>query len=168
MQLDYRPLKSEDAKALSLLANNKKIASQLKDVFPHPYSEEDASNFIKFSQQFEPARIFGIIYNNQLVGAIGIHGLDDIYRKNGEIGYWLGEEYWGKGIISQAVNWMVAYGFENFDIVRIFAGVFETNHASQRVLEKCGFSRDAIIKKNIYKDGKFLSEHIFSIRKNSI
>ena len=87
---------------------------------------------------------------------------DDIYRKNAEIGYWLGEAYWGNKIISTAIMDVVKYTFANYDIHRIYAGVFEYNVASMRVLEKAGFVKEAVLRKSLTKEGKLFDEHIYA------
>jgi RimJ/RimL family protein N-acetyltransferase len=98
-------------------------------------------------------------------GGIGLHIGEDIYRKNAELGYWLAEPFWGKGIISKVVPEMVKYGFQNFDITRIFARPFGANKASQRVLEKAGFLLEAKLEKTFFKNGVFHDELIYAIRK---
>ncbi len=148
-----------DEKSLYENANNYKIWKNLKDIFPHPYTLTDAYEWVKFSQN-SPTN-FAIIVEEKAVGGIGILLKDDIYRKNAEIGYWLGEAYWGQGIISEAIVELVAYTFKNFDINRIYAGVFEYNLASMRVLAKAGFHQEAILKKSLVKEKQLFDEHIF-------
>ena len=104
---------------------------------------------------------FAIEVKGKAVGGIGILLKDDIYKKNVEIGYWLGEEYWGQGIISSAITEIVDYTFRNFDVFRIYAGVFEYNLASMRVLEKAGFHKETIQIKSLLKEGELFDEHIF-------
>ena len=102
--------------------------------------------------------------NGEAVGSIGLHPQSDIMEKNLELGYFLGEPFWGQGISTQAVLQMIPYGFQHFDVVRIFARPFGNNPASQRVLEKAGFQLEARIDKNIYKNGVFLDELIYAVR----
>jgi RimJ/RimL family protein N-acetyltransferase len=99
------------------------------------------------------------------VGSIGLHLQTDILRKNAEIGYWLAEDYWGKGIVTDAIHQIVKYGFENLDIVRIFARIYGTNIPSQKVVEKCGFKLEGKYDKTLFKNGEFLDELIYAIRK---
>lgn len=164
--LTLRNFELEDAKRIALLANNKKIWINLRDAFPHPYSQEDAVQFIEKCRKRKPQSVFAIIYDDELCGSIGIFQMQDVYRKSAEIGYWIGEEYWGKGIATKAVEKIVQYGFENFDIIKIFAGIFSNNRASERVLEKNGFIKEAVLKKAVFKNGEFLDEHRYSLVKS--
>ena len=161
--LTLRSFELADAERIALLANNKKIWINLRDGFPHPYSVEDAVHFIEKCQKMKPKSVFAIIYKEELCGSIGIFPMQDVYRKSAEIGYWIGEEYWGKGIAARAVEKIVQYGFENFDIVKIFAGIFSNNRASERVLEKNGFIKEAVLKKAVFKNDEFLDEHRYAL-----
>jgi RimJ/RimL family protein N-acetyltransferase len=167
MKITLRPWHINDAKDLAELANNKNIAQFMADVFPYPYSLENAKTFIAFATSNPNSKIFAIIVDGKPVGSIGLHLQTDILRKNAEIGYWLGEQYWGKGIITQAVPQMIDYGFNNMDIVRIFARIFETNKASQKVVEKCGFILEGKYEKTIFKNNEFIDELIYAVRKKS-
>jgi [ribosomal protein S5]-alanine N-acetyltransferase len=148
-----------------LYANNFNIAKQLRDVFPHPYTKEDGEVFIAFATKDDPIHIYAIDVNGQAIGGIGIHPLDDIHRKNAELGYGLAEPFWGKGIITNAIKEMVTHAFHTYDINRIFAIPFATNIASQKVLEKAGFVVEASFKKTIFKNGAYHDEIIYAIRK---
>jgi [ribosomal protein S5]-alanine N-acetyltransferase len=153
-----RPLRLADAKRLAELANNEKISRNLRDGFPHPYTEEDAENFLqKFTNQ-NPVTFFGIDYNNEYVGNIGLVPGQDIYRKSAEIGYFIGEPYWNKGIVTTAVNLITEYGFNHLDIIRIHTGVFEYNEASMHVLEKCGFVKEGVFRNSVFKQNKIWDE----------
>ncbi|WP_435353175.1 GNAT family N-acetyltransferase [Emticicia sp. SJ17W-69] len=149
-----------DEKSLSENANNYKVWRNLKDIFPYPYTLSDAYEWIKIAADSHTN--FAIEVKGKAVGGIGILLKDDIYKKNAEIGYWLGESYWGKGIISSAIDEIVSYTFNKYDINRIYAGVFEYNLASMRVLEKAGFHQEAILKKSLVKEGQLLDEHIYA------
>ncbi|MBE0653673.1 MAG: GNAT family N-acetyltransferase [Bacteroidales bacterium] len=144
------------------LANNEKISINLRDGFPHPYTVDDAERFIAICNQQSPPTVFAIEFKGTYVGNIGLHKGEDIYRKSAEIGYFLGEPYWNKGIMTKAVNLICEYGFDELDIVRIFTGVFDYNLASQKVLEKCGFEREAIFKKAVVKKGNIYNEVRFA------
>jgi len=153
-----RSLRLEHAKRLSELANNEKVSRNLRDGFPNPYTEADAENFLqKFSNQ-DPVTFFGIDYNGEYVGNISLVPCQDIYRMSAEIGYFIGEPYWNKGIVTTAVNLISEYGFSHLGIVRIQTGIFEYNTASQRVLEKCGFVKEGIFRKSVFKQGKLWDE----------
>ena len=129
----------DDKFRLAELADNEKIWINLRDGFPHPYTLSDAETFIGMVNKTKPLQVFSIEFEGGYVGNIGLQKKTDIYRKSAEIGYFLGEPYWNKGIMSRAVKLICEYGFRELDIVRIDTGVFEYNLASQRVLEKCGF-----------------------------
>ncbi|MBL7883626.1 MAG: GNAT family N-acetyltransferase [Bacteroidia bacterium] len=166
MQFTLRPFKNTDIKNLAKHANNKNISKNLTDKFPHPYTEEHAKNFIQMATANTPANIMAICIDDELVGGIGIHPQTDIQCKNAELGYWLAEDYWGNQIISKAIKMMVNYGFENFEINRIFARPFGSNIASQKVLEKNGFIQEARFEKTLFKNGEYQDELIYAIRKN--
>lgn len=147
-------------------ANNYNIAKFLTDQFPYPYSKEDGINYISAIKNDNPTKVFAIVVEGEAAGSIGIFPQTDIHAKNAEIGYWLAEEYWGKGIMYKAIQQMVDYGFSNFDITRIFARPFGSNRQSQRVLEKAGFTLEARFEKALYKNGEFIDELIYAIRKD--
>jgi ribosomal-protein-alanine N-acetyltransferase len=165
MQISLRPWHIDDLETLVRIANNKNIAQYMADVFPHPYSHEKGKSFIEFATTNSTACIFAITVDNKPVGSVGLHLQADILRKNAEIGYWLAEAYWGKGIVMDAINQIVKYGFENLDIVRIFARIYGTNIPSQKVIEKCGFKLEGRYDKTIFKNNEFLDELIYGIRK---
>lgn len=164
----FQPFQNVDAIELAELANNIKIASFVKDSFPFPYTVYDALCWIDFCKNSSKTNFFSkaIIYNGQFAGGIGVLRQDDIFRNNGEIGYWLGEPYWSKGIMSEAVKQMTAWIFENTTIERLYAGVFSTNNASMRVLEKADYQLEAIHKRAIIKSGNTFDEHLYVKFKN--
>ena len=155
-----------DAPRLAELANNEKVSINLRDGFPNPYTLTDAEKFIDIFTKHDPPQVFAIEYNGEYVGNIGLHPGVDVYRKSAEIGYFLGEPFWGKGIMTQAVKQIVEYGFANLDIVRIHTGIFEYNIASQRVLEKCGFKKEAVFEKAIFKKNQLWNEVRYAMLKN--
>jgi RimJ/RimL family protein N-acetyltransferase len=155
----------EDLDNLVRYANNKKIFDNLRDVFPHPYTEADGRHFIEVNAADNPTKVFAIEVDGQAVGSIGIFPQTDIHRKNAEIGYWLGEPFWGKGIVTEAVRRIIDYGFSTFDITRIYAIPFPTNIGSQRVLTKAGLHFEARLEKALFKNGQYVDELIYSIRK---
>jgi [ribosomal protein S5]-alanine N-acetyltransferase len=165
--INLRPWKEEDLPTLVELANNPKIARFMTDQFPHPYTRLNAKSFIDFAGSHLPLHIFAIEQSGKCIGSIGIHPQQDIMRRNAELGYWLGEPYWGRGITTQAIRQMVQYGFANFDIDRIFARPFGTNIASQKVLEKAGFVLEGRFEKTIIKNGELLDELIYSVRRQA-
>lgn len=153
-----REFTSDDKYHLVELANNPKISINLRDGFPNPYTVADAENFLEKYAGQESSLVLAIEYKGIYVGNIGLHKGTDVYRKSAEIGYFLGEPYWNLGIMTKAVPLICEYGFANLDIVRIHAGIFEFNPASMRVLEKCGFKREAVFEKAIIKEGKIYDE----------
>jgi ribosomal-protein-alanine N-acetyltransferase len=133
--------------------------------FHRPIQLNDAVDFIKLAMADDVQTKFAIVINGEVAGMIGIDLRGDIYRKSALIGYWLGQEHWGKGIMPKAVNLVVDYGFANLDIVRLQAGVLGNNPKSMRVLEKAGFVKEAICKNAIVKNGVILDEHLYAILK---
>ena len=153
-----RKLRRSDKFRMAELANNEKISINLRDAFPYPYTVEDAEAFIAGCIRQNPVEIFAIEYHGQYVGNIGLHKQSDVYSKSAELGYFIGEPYWNKGITTRAVNLICEYGFKELDIVRIYSGIFEYNPASQRVLEKCGFEKEAVSKSAVCKKGRIYDE----------
>ena len=165
-KVSLRPLKQSDIERLVELANNKNVSINLRDGFPNPYTEKDAENFIKICISQDPKAIFAIEFEGLYVGNISLVQGTDVYRRSAEIGYFLGERYWNKGIMTRAVNLICDYGFKNLDIERIHTGVFDYNSSSQRVLEKCGFNKEGTFRRAIFKNGKFLDEIRYSKLRN--
>jgi len=153
-----RNLRRSDKYRMAELADNEKISVNLRDAFPNPYTLADAEEFINSCIGQKPVQVFAIEYNGQYVGNIGLHKQSDVYSKSAELGYFIGEPYWNKGITTRAVNLICEYGFRELDIIRIFSGIFEYNPASQRVLEKCGFEKEAVCKSAVCKKGKIYNE----------
>ena len=166
MQVALRKLLKADNYVLTQLANNKKVANNLRDFFPHPYTLKDADFFIELTQNENSQSTFAITIDKELCGVISIDLKNDVYKKNGEIGYWLGESYWGKGIATKAVQLIINYGFNKLNLERIFAGVFSFNKPSMKVLENNNFTKEAIFKNIISKEEKLFDEHQYSIIKN--
>ncbi|MEN7550834.1 GNAT family protein [Rapidithrix thailandica] len=167
LDLRLRPLCFEDHREMARLANNRKIWRNLRDLFPSPYTEEDAKEFIAIYQGERMPPTFAIEYQGNFAGVVGLVPQSDVYKKTAEVGYWLGEPYWGKGIMTQVVKQIVRYGFEQLGFLRIFTGVFAYNLASQHVLEKAGFVKEAVFKNAIFKDGQVTDEVRYGIWKES-
>jgi RimJ/RimL family protein N-acetyltransferase len=149
-----RPWRHGDETSLVLHANNRKVWENVRDHFPFPYTMPDADRWIFHASTALHDTVFAIVVDGKAVGSIGVAAKDDVYKKSMELGYWLGEQFWGRGIMSEAVAAVTEYGFSSFDIVRIFADVFEWNTASARVLEKNGYLFEARLKKAVVKDGR--------------
>ena len=168
MNFSLRPWSENDLDNLVKYANNLKIAKNLTNKFPHPYTRESGEMFIKMATGSNPPTVLAIDSNGEAIGAIGLHPQTDIMCKNAELGYWLAEPYWGKGIMTKAVKQMVEYGFKNLDITRIYARPYGTNIGSQKVLEKAGFVLEGRFEKTIFKYGEFLDELIYAVRKSRL
>jgi len=162
MDIKLREWNEADLDSLVKYANNHNVAKWLTNGFPHPYTDKDGKAYLSMIANDNPTKVFAIEVNREAVGSIGIFPQTDIHEKNAEMGYWLAEEYWGKGIMTKAIKEIVNYGFLTFDIVRIFARPFSTNLNSQRVLEKAEFVFEARLKKALFKNGEFMDELIYS------
>ena len=157
-----RQLTLEDTKDLAALANNKKIWDNVRDYFPFPYTEKDAEKFINSVNSNLLPLNFAIEFNNEFAGVISLVPMDDVYRKSAEIGYWIGEPFWNKGIGEVAVNLITDYGLHQLNFSRIHAGIFEYNKASMRVLEKCGYKKEGVFKRSIFKNDQLWDEHRYA------
>jgi RimJ/RimL family protein N-acetyltransferase len=164
MKFSLREWNISDVDSLISYANNFEIAKNMSDQFPHPYTSENASNFICAATKSTPAHILAIDINGAAVGGIGLHQQTDIFSKNAELGYWLAQPFWGKGIATEAVERIVVYGFNTFGFNRIFARPFGTNLASQKVLEKAGFILEGRFRDTIFKNGQYYDELVYAIR----
>jgi RimJ/RimL family protein N-acetyltransferase/2-polyprenyl-3-methyl-5-hydroxy-6-metoxy-1,4-benzoquinol methylase len=153
-----RKFRRNDKFRMAEIANNEKVAVNLRDAFPSPYTLEDAQKFISMCLRQNPYQVFAIEYGGEYVGNIGLHRQGDVYSKTAELGYFIGEPYWHKGITPRAVNLICKYGFRELDVIKIFSGVFSFNTASQRVLEKCGFEREAVLRNAVIKKGVICDE----------
>jgi len=138
-KVKLRSLMDEDIVDLARLANNRNVWNNLRDRMPHPYSEVDAKEFITITKNEQPRQNFSIEYEGKFCGVIGFLLQYDVYRGSAEIGYWLGEPFWRKGIATGAVRLITEYGFSELNLRRIYASVFAFNKASARVLEKNGY-----------------------------
>jgi RimJ/RimL family protein N-acetyltransferase len=159
-----RPWAVTDAPQLALVANNKKIADNIRDGLPIPYTVKDGQDWLHIIiPENNPPRYFAVIADKEVVGSIGIVSKTDIYRKNVEIGFFISEKFWGKGIATRAIKAAVSYAFREFDIVRVYAEVFSDNIGSRRALEKAGLKLEALLKKSIIKNGIIKDSCIYSV-----
>ncbi len=163
INVTLRKLSQGDAVPMAQLANNKQIWDNVRDGFGHPYTEKNAKEFIQRQANSASEKVFGINYKSGLCGLCGLIFQKDVYRKSAEIGYWIGEPFWGQGIATQAVGLLVHEAFDKLELVRLYAGVFEYNVGSMRVLEKNGFAKEGISKKAIFKNGKYWEEHRYGL-----
>lgn len=167
MKINLKQWEITDAEALVKYAGNPQITRFMSDGFANLSTPEGARKFIEFANSGTDKIYRAIELDGEVVGGIGISVQTDIYRKNAELGYWLAEPFWGRGIISRVIPMIVKEGFNTLDITRIFAKPFHINPASHRVLVKSGFKLEAIFEKTVFKNGEYINECIFGIRKSS-
>ncbi|MGZ7136078.1 MAG: GNAT family N-acetyltransferase [Methanobacterium sp.] len=155
-----RKWKYSDLENLVNNANNFNIARNMRDGFPHPYTTKDGRQWITFARNSNS--ILAITIHNKVIGSIGLNIGSDIERISAEVGYWLGEDYWGKGIVSSALKGILEYGFNELDLERIYAVPLEQNIASRKVLEKNGFILEGILRKSVIKFGKIYNQALYA------
>ena len=158
-----RPWRMSDEHALARHADNRNIWRNLFDAFPHPYGELDAVDWIVKHVGVEPVHCFAVEHAGELCGSIGFFPQTDIHARMAEIGYWIAEPFWGRGIATEATRAICAYAFDTLpELVRIQAAVFEWNPASMRVLEKAGFEREAVLRQSVWKDGALMDSALYA------
>lgn len=145
-------------RSLALHANNRKVWLNLRDRFPHPYSEHDARNFIRAAHRMNPETFFAIGVDGFAVGGIGFVLQSDVERVSAEVGYWLGEPFWGRGIATDALRALTRYAIEQHRLTRVFAVPFADNTASCRVLEKAGYTLEGRLRRSAIKDGHIVDQ----------
>jgi len=160
--LRVRSWRKDDLEALLRHANNPNIASNLRDQFPHPYTRRDGIEYLNFVRSLEVEISFAVEYGGEAVGGIGFKLGTDIARLSAEMGYWLSETYWGRGLATRAVSATADWAFENYRLTRIFALAFDHNVASMRVLEKAGFQREGILRRSAIKNGVLLDQVLYA------
>ncbi|WP_420147280.1 GNAT family N-acetyltransferase [Spirosoma sp.] len=151
-----------DAKTLTGHANNRAIWVNLRDRFPHPYTQADAEWWVQYASDKAPTSNLAIDVNGEAVGSIGLEFHTDIERCSAEIGYWLSEQYWGKGIMTTALSAITDYAFAQFELTRIYAVPFTHNKASIRILEKAGYQREGLMRRSVIKDGVVLDQFLYA------
>ncbi|MEP6846128.1 MAG: GNAT family N-acetyltransferase [Panacibacter sp.] len=159
--ISLRPWQREDAQALAAIANNRNIFNNLRDHLPHPYTVMDALQWVAHCKDQNPVINFAVIYNGKVAGSIGCVPKTDVYRKSMEIGYFIGEQFKGLGIATEAVRILLEYIAHRFDVVRIYAEVFSHNKASMRVLRKNGFYLEGIRRKSVIKNNLVMDDYIW-------
>lgn len=158
-----RSYRQSDAVALQRLANNAKVAVNLRDRFPHPYTLQDARQWIELMLELRPETNFVIETGGELCGTIGMQIGEDVHRIDAELGYWLGEPYWGRGLATASVVSFRDWAFERFPMLeRLHAFVFESNPASARVLEKAGFELEGRLRRSVLKRGQVLDQLLYA------
>jgi RimJ/RimL family protein N-acetyltransferase len=159
---EVRSWQLDDAASLAAHANNRRIWRNLRDAFPHPYTLADARTFLEVTRQQVPECRFAIAVAGQAVGGIGIMLHSDVERVSAEIGYWLGEAYWGRGIITEAVRAVTDHAIRTHHLTRVYAVPFEWNPASFRVLEKSGYTLEAHLRRSAMKDGQVIGQRLYA------
>jgi len=157
-----RPFRDGDQASIVRYANNRRVWLNLRDAFPHPYTRSDAEAWVRRVAGQAPPTQLGIEVAGEVVGSIGLTLQEDVHRRSAEIGYWLGEPFWGRGLMSEAVPAFTAYALATFDVCRLYATVFEWNPGSARVLEKAGYSLEGRLRKSVIKDGKTIDQLLFA------
>jgi RimJ/RimL family protein N-acetyltransferase len=150
-----------DIPSLVEQANNRKIWRNLRDRFPHPYTAADGRRFLKSLRATTPQTVFAIAVGRKAVGGIGYLLQKDVERVSAEIGYWLGESYWGRGIATEALIAVTNYAIEQHGLTRLYALPFAWNAASCRVLEKAGYTLEARLRRSAIKDGEVTDQLLY-------
>ncbi len=157
---DWQP---SDRDALVRFANNRQVWRNLTHRFPHPFTEADADTWFAFLARMPEPTHWAIEVDGLAVGGIGLDLGEGVYAKSGHFGYWLGEPYWGRGIMTDAVLAASQYALSHFGLVRLEAPVFAWNPASMRVLEKCGFVREGLLRRSVFKDGQIIDAVLYAL-----
>ena len=159
-----------DAKALAAAVSNKKVQDNLRDGLPYPYTEEDGREYISqmLSADGNDTFAFAITADDKVIGSIGAFRQRNIHSRTAELGYYIAEEYWGRGIMTEAVKQLCGYIFSHSDIIRIFAEPFAYNTGSCRVLEKAGFRFEGTLRSNAVKNGRVIDMKMYSLLKDDL
>lgn len=169
MDFMLRGWQAKDAESLAKYANNPKVALFLREGFAQPYRLKDAEQFIENCLKSDPAEkiFYAIDEGGEAIGSIGVFKRDNIYRKSAELAYWLGEPFWGQGIMTDAVSRICCLAFEQLDIVRLSAEPFAHNAGSRRVLEGAGFELEGVHKKSIFKNGQLYDSCTYALLRDN-
>lgn len=167
MNFELQKWKLEYIADVARYADNEKIAANLRNVFPYPYTRQDAENYVRSCAENTEERQLcrAIVAEGHAIGSIGGFCGSDVYEKSAELGYWLAEDFWGKGIMTEAVRRICREAFAAFDIVRIYAEPFAHNAGSRGVLEKAGFTLEGIMRKGVFKNGELCDYCMYSLLK---
>ncbi len=159
--------KKEFAKDIAEYADNPHISCWLRNVFPNPYTLSDAEWYVNdcIKNENNNQLCYAIVVDEKAVGSIGVFLKNDVYCKSAELGYWLGEQFWKRGIMSEAVKMICKETFEKFDVLRIYAEPFADNKGSRKVLENCGFQLEGIMKKSVFKNNTFHDSCMYALVK---
>ena len=157
-----RSWRVEDAPSLAIYANNREIWLNLRDQFPHPYGLADAEAYLRLVSERPNETSFAIEVAGQAVGGVSLRPGHDVERCSAEIGYWLGEPFWGRGIMTSAVRTVTEHAFDQLGLTRVFAVPFARNPASSRVLDKAGYEREGLMRRSAIKDGVILDQYLYA------
>src|SRR5271165_5642541 len=160
--LKVRSWRKGDLDSLVRYANNPNIAANLRDQFPHPYTRFKGASYLVEVRSAQVETSFAVEYGGEAIGGIGFKLGTDIARLSSEMGYWLSEDYWGRGLTTRAVSATSDWAFEQYKLTRIFAMVFSHNVASMRVLEKAGFEREGLMRRSAIKNGVVLDQVLYA------
>jgi RimJ/RimL family protein N-acetyltransferase len=152
-----------DATSLAAAADNPRVARHLRDRFPSPYTLADARRWIDMVAEQDPPTSFAIATEGRVIGGIGLDPGEDVYRRSAELGYWLAEPYWGRGLATAAVRAVTDWAFANLDLIRVFARPMATNPASARVLEKAGYTLEGTLRAAVVKHGEVVDELVYAV-----
>lgn len=170
MNCKLRKWELSDAKDLASALSNTKVQDNLRDGIPYPYTEQDGADYITamLSADENETFAFAIMADDKVIGSIGVFRQGNIHRQTAELGYYIAEGYWGRGIMTEAVKQICKYIFDKSDIIRIYAEPFAYNAASCRVLEKAGFQYEGTLRNNAIKNGKVIDMKMYSLLKTEL
>lgn len=163
-RLALRPWRQGDEEALVRHGDDRQVWLNLRDLFPHPYTPDDAREFIRRYAEIpgNPPLNLAIEHAGEAIGSVGLHPLTDVARFTAEVGYWIGRAFWGRGLTTEALRRFTEYAFEHFRFERLEGWVFATNPSSGRVLEKAGYELEATLRRSAFKDGRFVDCHLYA------
>ena len=164
MKCQIRKWRLSDAKELAAALSNKKILDNLRDGLPFPYTERDAKEYIEamLAADENNTFAFAVVLDDRVIGSIGAFRQGNIHSRTAELGYYIAEEHWGRGIMTDAVKQLCEYIFSNTDVIRIFAEPFAYNTGSCRVLEKAGFEFEGVLRANAVKNGRVIDMRMYA------
>lgn len=167
MTCRIRKWEMSDARDLAEALSNTKVQDNLRDGLPYPYTEQDGKDFITdmLAADENETFAFAVTADSKVIGSIGVFRQQNIHRRTAELGYYIAEGYWGRGLMTEAVTQVCRHVFENSDIIRIYAEPFAYNAASCRVLEKAGFKYEGTLRDNAVKNGKVIDMKMYSLLK---
>ena len=158
-----RPWRLSDAPSLAAAANSHAIWRNLRDAFPHPYTLADAERYLAATVSRVPPVAFALAVEGAAVGGLSLRVGTDIARRSAELGYWLAEAHWGRGIVTAAIRAATVYAFGELELVRVWAVPFVRNPASARVLERAGYVREGVLRASAVKEGDLLDQYLYAI-----